>query len=384
VRADSVDPLSESDGTSFQVKALIFAAHLMLETGIKAATIRGHLSAVSKCLAIKGHISNAAELLSTTLTAALADYDRADKDDLWGKNDLRPDGTRVELVRAAVDEILAMARFTQPYADHAEVIVAMITFALGMSLRPGDLLITTDPPNVNKGVRAQHVTFFTAASHNPRVSDPSIAALSVANLVALPHAPAHVIGIEATFSHKGDRHAERGTRSVASNPNPSDPLDLTAPLAAYLRQYPPAPNGRLFSGAPLANAANGRFYYSLINNLLKSWAATHGIATSRVNPHCLRNYGHQQLTARGIDKEAVANQGGWVVQNPIARGPDPYHRLTFWNHAWREDIRSAMYARSVPLTSYERHRVGVYTTLPPSPGNEHKRRRTLARNITKG
>jgi uncharacterized protein (TIGR03492 family) len=64
--------------------------------------------------------------------------------------------------------------------------------------------------------------------------------------------------------------------------------------------------------------------------------------------------------------------------------PDAYHRLLFWNHAWRQDIRSAMYANSVPLASYERHRVGVYTAAPPSHAASQKRRRTLAGKISNG
>lgn len=55
-----------------------------------------------------------------------------------------------------------------------------------------------------------------------------------------------------------------------------------------------------------------------------------------------------------------------------------YYRLHFWNHAWRPEVRRAMYDKSIPLAQLNRHCLGVSIAAPMAACEKRARRREVA------
>ena len=376
-----LNPLSTADGVSFQDKALIYACDGMLYHGFDPNYIKQLLSMVKHGLKIRGAIKEKSEFYSPSLWEVIGSYGRILDDELY-EDDCFHDSHRVELFRASLEDFLAFIARDPRYKAHAGVLSPMALINSGASLRPGESMVTTETAlaaadkDKPSGFREQHVYAVYGFPDSPFESD--LAYVPVGALAgyvtALP-----LIGLSLRGRTKADHKGIRGSRSVATNPDPLDSFDFVKPVVAFWRKYPPKPRGPLFSGAPEAERASGRFYYRLMAAALKDYARYRGIDPKRLNPHCFRLLGHQQLTAAGCSEGVIADQGAWRrASESGAKGALVYYRLHFWNHAWRPEVRRAMYDKSIPLAQLNRHCLGDSIAAPMAACEKRARRREVA------
>jgi hypothetical protein len=115
-----------------------------------------------------------------------------------------------------------------------------------------------------------------------------------------PGLPSHFVALLDSSKHDPLGHG--GPRAIARAPTTNAPFCCLTTLFTYLRQYPPAPNAPLLSGAnlPLAPAA--------LNRVLKVAAAQLGLDPSRLVPHSLRVGSVCQL--EGLPVESLMRHTG--------------------------------------------------------------------------
>lgn len=380
---NQLDPFSEVDVT-FHRKAEVFTSWLIFQEAFDPTYCEQYLSGVKSALVERGALAEKSDFYCAGTRTAIANYKRFLAEQMYAADGLFHDEQRIETFRAAIEDMFDFYRSDARFEKWAPLLIPMQSLQCGLSLRPSEGLVTN-----LKGLEACDVidTSFDSGLEDfnrfedgkgPQRSTHRRAFLAQHMVVIYGHGEADaeyvsvcdlqahrtskpILGIQARGRVKNDPKGNRGQRSIGSNPDPSDSFCLVRPVVELLRRYPPRRGSTIWSGLPGGELGEGRKYYRLLSLAMSAWAVERGIDHRRLNLHCNRLYGSQQLARQS--EETRGDQGGWTLraEQAGAKGAQVYYRLHFWNHAMK--VRDDMHAKFIPLAHLDRHRQGIAQSL---------------------
>jgi hypothetical protein len=381
MQLNQLDPLRDVD-VSFHRKAEVFVSHCIFEEHLAPDYIMQQLSGVRAGLIELGAITETAELFGNAAKAAIRNYKKMLEENMYPDDGLFHDDQRIEIFAAMLLDMCSFYR-SHPLIRHwAAVIIPMQLLQCGLSLRPSEGLVTNtgalepadvvdtsfdsafaaeleEQPAPLPGRRHQRRAFL--AQHCVAILGTSQEDCLYVNFCDLgsprdnPLLP--ILGIQARARVKNDLKGNRGTRSYGSNPDKADAFCLATPVINLLRRYTPRRGSTIWSGLPGAAEGQGRTYYRRLGHAMRAYAEHRDLDPRRLNLHCNRLYGPQQLAL--CSEETRGDQGGWTLraEHAGAKGAQVYYRLHFWNHGMK--VRADMHKRHTPLAHLDRHITGI-------------------------
>ena len=378
---NQLDPYSDVDA-SFHRKAEVFVSHCIFVEHLDPDYIMQQLSGARSGLVTNGAITDPSELFGHAAKTAISNYRKMLDENMYPGNDFH-DSQRIEIFAAMLIDMCAFYRTHPTLQAWASIIIPMQLLQCGLSLRPSEGLVTNigalEPADVvdtsfdtsfnaeldeqtstaplgrshrRRAFLAQHCVVIFGTGQADAVYVNFCDLRTFRNELKLP-----ILGIQARARVKNDLKGNRGTRSYGSNPDASDAFCLAKPVVRLLQQYPPRRGSTIWSGLPGAADGQGRTYYRRLALAMRAYAEFKHLDPRRLNLHCNRLYGSQQLALHS--EETRGDQGGWTLsgEHSGAKGAQVYYRLHFWNHGMK--VRADMHLRHTPLAHLERHVTGV-------------------------
>jgi len=381
MRLNQLDPIRDIDVT-FHRKAEVFVSHCIFEEHLAPDYIMQQLSGVRAGLIEVGAIVSTSELFGTAAKAAIGNYKKMLEENMYPDDGLFHDEQRIEIFAEMLLDMFSFYRADPIIRGWAEILIPMQCLQCGLSLRPSEGLVThsgalepseivdtsfdasfaqqlEEQPATQPGRRHQRRAFL--AQHCVAILGTRPEDCVYVNFCDLGSAGDYpllpILGIQARARVKNDQKGNRGTRSYGSNPDKADAFCLATPVVRLLRRFPPKRGSTIWSGLPGAADGQGRTYYRRLGHAMRAYAAHRGLDPRRLNLHCNRLYGPQQLALRS--EETRGDQGGWTLraEHSGAKGAQVYYRLHFWNHGM--EVRADMHKRHTPLAHLLRHTDGI-------------------------